>query len=493
MMRKIVILLACLGLAFQQMSCTSNDSQADSEVAADVDSADLEKLESEGGEIADEESLGGDQLPEEALGETTEIAQADEAPADAPGFADTPADDVAAAPPANISDAPPTEESLGLPAEEMASVDDPLPPDPFAPSDTAAVAQSTPPPPPPEEPKTMAQVEKPKMVQPKVEEPADTYSSSSAMESSASTTYVNSEPSEPVVKKPSAPLQKIATEPWKVGKTWFNAVYFARPGDSLASISQMIYGADKTKEIKKGNPLFNSRDVRPGDKVYYNSPNRPSDSATLLTYYEDNGMAPEVYVAKPGDNIRKIAKNLLGYEGAWKEVWASNSVDSKGALPEGTELRFWKGGAVAAVGTPSPPAEPPMQPELAAAPAMPPPEIPAPPMNEPMPPPSQAQMDIPPPPPMQEPMADIPPPPPPDMPAAEQMPPPPPVQAMNPPPSEGEPIEEGMEGESGQDMTMALGVVGLAAAGLAVLIVMRKKRKQKELDMQAMENTHVGT
>jgi LPXTG-motif cell wall-anchored protein len=43
------------------------------------------------------------------------------------------------------------------------------------------------------------------------------------------------------------------------------------------------------------------------------------------------------------------------------------------------------------------------------------------------------------------------------------------------------------------DTTMALGVVGLAAAGLAILIVMRKKRRQRELEQQSMDNTHVGT
>jgi LPXTG-motif cell wall-anchored protein len=42
------------------------------------------------------------------------------------------------------------------------------------------------------------------------------------------------------------------------------------------------------------------------------------------------------------------------------------------------------------------------------------------------------------------------------------------------------------------DTTMALAAVGLAAAGLAVLIVVRKKRRQKEMD-HVMNDTQVGT
>lgn len=429
MMNKLVILLACLGLAFQQTSCTSKDSQAESEVAADVDSADLETLEGEGtGEIVDENAIASDQLPEDALGETAQVAEAPEA-----------SEPAEAAP-------------VDVPAAEA------LPPDPFA--DT--VATSTPPPAAPEE------------VAPPADTPTTMVESTTTTETT--TTIVDPEP----VKKVSAPLQKIAASPWKVGKTWYNTVYFARPGDSLSSISQMIYGSDKTKELIKGNPTYNARDIRPGDKVYYNSPHRSDDASRLLTYYEDNGIAPEVYIAKPGENIRKVAKELLGYDGAWKEVWASNTVESKGSIDEATELRYWKGGAVAAA-PPAPPTAPAAV--VAQEPVMPPPpvaeEIPAPPMPE----QQQAAMDMPPPPP--------------EMPEPEQMapPPPPPVEAMNPPvPQEQAPmVEEGTDVATDQDTTMALAVVGLAAAGLAVLIVMRKKRKQRDLDQQAMDNTHVGT
>ncbi|MDG0814862.1 LPXTG cell wall anchor domain-containing protein [Bdellovibrio svalbardensis] len=451
MMKKLVVLIASLGLAVQLSGCSlfSSENKSDAEVTADVDSADLEKLEGDEALLAaDNSSLASDQLPEDALGESAPKAESQA---------------IAAAP--------------ATPAPVETTSNEALPADPFA-ENTAAAEIA----PPPAESNTTI-----------VDSGTTTTPESVPMlESTTTTTTVET----PAPKKASASLQKVATAPWKVGKTWFNTVYFARPGDSLASISQMIYGADKTAELKKGNATFKSRSVKPGDKVYYNSPHRPDDSARMITFYEDNGVAPEVYVAKSGDNIRKVSKNLLGYPNAWKEVWATNSIDSKDAIPEGTELHFWKGGNVAAA--PAAPAQPDMQ--MAPPPAQ---EMPAAPtelagqapLGEA---PHQAQAEIPPPPPMPEQAPEMaPPPPPPDM-AQNQMappPPPPPAEAINPPPppQKKHQMEEAPAGGMDNDTTLALAVVGLAAAGLAGLIVMRKKRKQKEAEQQAMEHTHVGT
>lgn len=441
MMKKLVVLLACLGLAFQLTSCTSKNSQADSEVAADYDSADLEKLEGdEALEIAGDDSLASDQLPEDALGETTTTTTAESTHAEKA--------DIAAS-------------TETMPADPFAETTEAVPPHT---ADTSTTVVDT----------TVAST------------PDNTAMVESSTATSSSTTVVDNS-SEEAPKKASVPLQKVATAPWKVGKTWYNTVYFARPGDSLASISQMIYGADKTKELKKGNPALASRDVRPGDKVYYSSPHRAEDSSKIVTYYEDNGMAPEVYVAKSGDNIKKVSKDLLGYDNAWKEVWSSNAVDSKGNIAEGTELRYWRSIAAAA---------PVQQHQELTNSASHEAQAPSLPSHEEM--QQQAQNEIPPPPmPEQQPMEMAPPPPPPPQEIAHEMappPPPPPVEAVNPPapPQQHHVAEEAPTGMD-NDTTMALAVVGLAAAGLAVLIVMRKKRKQKELEQQAMDNTHVGT
>lgn len=462
MMKKFVVLLASLGLVLQLTSCTSNSSQSDSEVASDMESADLEKLEGdEALEVAGDDSLVSDQLPEDALGETTPSTD----------VAETTTETTTTT---TVAENSPSDQVATTEQTDVATTTETMPADPFADQSAADV----PPPPPVESSTTIADSSTSTDTTSMVESTTSTQTSS--------TTYVD-ESEAP--KKSSAPLQKVASTPWKVGKTWFNTVYFARPGDSLSSISQMIYGADKTKELKKGNPTFASRDVRPGDKVYYNSPHRSDDASRVLTYYEDNGMAPQIYVAKAGDNIRKVSKEILGYDNAWKEVWSSNSVDSKGNIAEGTELRYWTSGAVAAAPAVNQEVAGSVPPPMETAPSFPPPGQD---MNMP---PQQAQGEIPPPPMPEQPMDMPPPPPPQDFAQNDQQmappPPPPPVEAINPPAPPVAQVEEAEATGMDNDTTMALAVVGLAAAGLAALIVIRKKRKQKELEQQGVDHTHV--
>lgn len=288
-------------------------------------------------------------------------------------------------------------------------------------------------------------------------------------------------------------LQKMAAAPWKVGKKWVNGIYFARPGDSLESISQMIYGDNRTKELKKINPTYASREVKPGDKVYYSSVVRPDDTNQVLTYFEEKNIPSKTYVAKPGDNIRKVAQDLLGYPEAWKEVWAYNTVESKQDLSEGIELRYWDaqpsmGGSMPMAEQPAtpPPADPLTDPSMnsgstsTAANDMNTPPPPA--MNELPPPPDQGQMasnDLPPPPPPMDP-----PPPPPSMDMAPPPPPPPP-----PAQAAGGMAEDPAAAEGDQTLLMAVGAV--VVLGFVALVIIRRKRKQREMD-QALGETHVG-
>lgn len=447
---KRFLLLALCGLAFQFTGCTSGDGKSDVDAAEDVDA--VAEGDEMGDELGEEDSLASDTLPEESLG-TDALAETGDATGEtAPEIAEGSIEGTPETPTADAAsfDAPPAETEPTMIAESAPPTPEAAPPD-------ALVT-------PPEETKP---------------EPAPTMAAA--------------EEPEPEMEKPKpamVPLRKVAEKPWKVGKNVFNTVYFAKPGDTLDSISQMIYGADKTKVLKSGNPSYASRDPKPGDKVYYPSPNRPDDMERMLTSYEDTGIPPQIYVAKQGDNIRAVSKNLFGYDGAWKEVWSSNPVESKGELEEGTELRYWASALPAApsaaattadasstgTGGFEVPAPPPM-PEMA------PPEA------------SMAMNDMPPPPPMPE---SVPPPPPP-MPemAQNDIPPPPPMEQMAPPPPPPPKMKKTPAAEAemtgmDEDQMMALGVVAVAAAGIAALLVVRKRRKQKELEQQIGDSTHVG-
>lgn len=428
MLKKFVVILTCFGV-LQLTSCTSKDTQEDNggEMAIDAeaaDSAEVEKVEGEQSlDIAadDSASLSGDALPEDALG-------------DAP-------------PPADMAEAPPLEES---PLSESAASEPPpavdtLPPDTLG----DAVVESAPP----------------------------VMENSEPVQETTSTASVEPPREEP---KPVVSYRKIEHTPWKESGKILNTVYVARDGDSWASVSQMIYGSEKPGMLKKMNPAIKGRKLKVGDKVYYNSPHRPDDETKVLTYFEDSGIAPEVYIAKSGDNLKKVAKELYGTEQGWKELYAINDFESKGALDEGTQIKYWR----TAVATPKT--------EVAAA------EVPAaPPAPTAEMPPPPAEMAPPPPPPDMAANEMAPPPPPPDM-AANEMappPPPPPVEAVAPPPPPPPSMAKKNHNEAGEgnledDQMTTLAGGAVVAVALALFMIMRRRRK-RELE-QAIQDTQVG-
>ncbi|MFN8790231.1 MAG: hypothetical protein ACK5Y2_02095 [Bdellovibrionales bacterium] len=458
MIRKFVLAIATLSLLSTLPACTSGDSKGEEEVVAEDGASDEMAALAEGGEGAPvDEALDGEQMadttaaPDAAAPEAAATATEDqltidsfggEVGADLQASGEPVPDPMAAGEP---EPAPP------VAAESTASADLAAAPD------TAGAQEIAPP-------------------ATTIQEPAPAPAPEQA------TIEATTDLDQP--KPAPRALQKVASTPWKVGSKWVNGIYFARPGESLDSISQTIYGDDRTRELKKINPTYNNRDVKPGDKVYYSSVSRPDDSEKILTFFEEKGVAPQTYVAQSGDNIRQVSQKLLGYPEAWKEVWASNSVDSKQEIPEGTELRYWDMAAAAPAGSggktdvaananpgadggaaPPPPPMPevPPMPEAQMAPP-PPPDLPPPPDM-------QADAGMPPPPP-----ADIPPPPPPPMETA-----PPPQQAQ---------VDDG-GATSEEDQTLVMGAVAAAVIGGAVLAIVRRKRRQKEME-QALGETHVG-
>ncbi|MES2802516.1 MAG: hypothetical protein V4654_08505 [Bdellovibrionota bacterium] len=508
-MKKLLLVLATLGLMGQFSACTANKAQDDAEF---VENADVDKIEADEPLLDDgssqalngsspSENLSTDNSLEAALGETpadTTTASNDNLSLDS-APQDPPPADIAAAPTLDESslDAPPSDVPAEVPADSLAASN--LPPQDMSLDDPNALA--------PADGSLTAMNDQP------VEQPTETPQDppATAMAPPAASMEAPVEPT-PVLAdaKPTGAgttsLKKVSDAvPYAFGDGYVNTIYIAHPKETLKQISQTIYGSDKTKELKKINSFLKARSPRAGDKIAYVSPNRPTDSSKTITYFEDTGMIPETYVAQKGDNLRKVAKKLLGYDNAWKEVWSTNAIESKTKLAEGETFKYWKSPAAITPPTAVASNEMPKSPEEAVnnivqnntPPPMDtaaPPQQPA--MNDLPPPPAQA--DLPPPPtdafaantaPPTDPALDaaMPPPPPPDDSQFASAPPPPPEEAKpsKAPAMEG---EDAIVTEGGDDMMTMLGLGVLLFGALAFVLVKRKKAQAyRSNDAQAGE------
>lgn len=495
-MTKKFLVLCALTLAFQLSGCTSNQSQDENQT---VENADVDKIEAEestalndnnAGEVAGEDPSLQAALGEESAAPTVDAA-APPAETPAPEIAanETIANEVAAAPTLD-------ESSLNLNDPAMAATETTTAaPDMAATNltETTGVTEVA-----PSTPATdVAAVDNSALTETPVIE-----------NSGVNTAMTESAPAyEAPVKKAGAELRKISSAiPYKVDSGWVNAVYMARPGENLKEISQKIYSSDKTKELKKisGNSYLKHRSVKAGDKIYYVSPNRPDDSTKTLFYYEDMGMVPETYVAKKGDTLKKVAKNVLGFSDGSKELWSANPVESKGKLSEGEILRYWRSstgvtGTTVAMNTPAPGSA-----TLVDQGQMMPPPPPAPPADMPAPPPMDtASLPPPPPPPpadmgadpamhANDPTASLPPPPPP--PPGDSAAPPPvdDMAAAETPKKKNIAADEEATAEGGldSDTMMSLGAVSFLTVALVIVLIRRKKKKAESASM--MNETHLG-
>jgi LysM domain len=160
----------------------------------------------------------------------------------------------------------------------------------------------------------------------------------------------------------------------EVGKILLNRFYFARKGDTAASVSELIYGnADKAQLLSE----WNHGAWKPGKLLFYNSPTSPEDRK-MLALYQENGVTPEEYTVQKGDWLSKIAAKKLGSPGSWTEIAVVNGLEKPHAIEVGQKIALYTGdlhGSGANAPPPQQTAEAPKQapPQAAAAPAIPPP------------------------------------------------------------------------------------------------------------------------
>jgi hypothetical protein len=326
MMRRLLILLLATGMATYTTGCTGGGTKSEDGATDEQFAEEGNKDFADGATTTDasaDKPAGGDDLSlDDSAGgsaASTDAKKDDLSLEDLPeGVSDTNA--AAAAPKAEEPPPPATDKDLF--AAETKPAPEPPPVEP-APLPVAEAAQA-----------------------PAIEPPPVVPSSS---EQVAGTDPVPEAPAaQPAV---FAPLLKIKDAAFTAKDgTLLNRVYLGRKSDTVKNVAKKLYGSEsKAKDLKNWNATLKSRNIKVGDKVYYASVKNPTDQA-MLTYYEELGVAPQVYVTqKAGENLRDLSKEFLGNKDSWKEIWVTNkSLESKGKLSVGSELKYWPESVVAA-------------------------------------------------------------------------------------------------------------------------------------------------
>ena len=172
-------------------------------------------------------------------------------------------------------------------------------------------------------------------------------------------------PPEAAPKKQWISYKKIKSQSYNSAGFLVNAAYIARPGEDIQSISSTIFGSDQVSQLYSINSHLKARSVKVGDKIYYQSPNRPQDSSQLLFYFEDKGIQPSYHQVQAGENIRTVASQLLRHAESWKEIWATNpDLQSKGQLDQPITIKYWPPDAVGGGAEEATLPPPPQQPEV---------------------------------------------------------------------------------------------------------------------------------
>lgn len=151
------------------------------------------------------------------------------------------------------------------------------------------------------------------------------------------------------VTKQLVPVQKMASAPFTRSGILLNSLYIVREGDTLNSIKDKIYGPGSSANLQQLNPTLKANNLKVGEKVYYNSPNRPNDSSRMMFYYDDVGAQAQYYEIAAGQSIRKVSQDLLGHPRSWMEIWATNpDVESKWNVSRSHNLRYFPDGVAPA-------------------------------------------------------------------------------------------------------------------------------------------------
>jgi nucleoid-associated protein YgaU len=137
----------------------------------------------------------------------------------------------------------------------------------------------------------------------------------------------------------STPMPKVASAPFDSGGVWMNAYQFVRSkDDQWQTLSTRAYGSPGQAEtLKAWNPGVK---LKPGNIVYYNSPQRPTDQERMRHIADDLGLPLENVSVNAGDTLSKMAEKFYQEPQLWKEIAALNpSISRPDWVIPGTALR----------------------------------------------------------------------------------------------------------------------------------------------------------
>lgn len=125
--------------------------------------------------------------------------------------------------------------------------------------------------------------------------------------------------------------------------------YTIQPGDVLIDIARMYYGDESLwRAIKLANPGLDENRLRIGQKILVPDKDearrllaaaRPRSAAKPATPQKSDTL---IYVVAPGDTLISIARNVLGDETRWEEIYELNrdQLESPDLIVPGMKLKL---------------------------------------------------------------------------------------------------------------------------------------------------------
>lgn len=186
---------------------------------------------------------------------------------------------------------------------------------------------------------------------------ADPLSNTDPLPSTDAAPAPSTPPSAPSKWSGSTPMPKVAANPFESSGVWMNAYQFVRSNDdSWETLATRAYGSSQQWEtLKNWNPGVR---LKPGNIVYYNSPQRPTDQERIRHIADDLGLPLDNVTVNAGDTLSKMAENFYQEPRLWREIAALNpSISRPDWVIPGTALRVMppNAGAASGLGQSAPP------------------------------------------------------------------------------------------------------------------------------------------